>query len=108
MRPIPQSLREDLDADPDMHVCAVRYRGIDECSGRIQWHHVWIYAGKQINESWAILGACEHHHDLVQSNRDVRKEFERISLSKATATDLAKYPRKKWGQIRNWLNENSP
>lgn len=100
MRPIPNKMREDLAELPRMQTCTVKHFGFGFCEGRIQWHHVWKYAGTQINEMWAILGACERHHRLVDSEWLVRDAFMRASLRLATAEDLAKYPRKGWAQIK--------
>lgn len=101
MRKIPTELRERLAADPRMKVCAAAHLG--DCEGRIEWHHVWIYAGKQINEYWSIVGACHYHHSEVNSNREVREAFERVSLGLATFEDLHGYPRKNWEQIETNL-----
>lgn len=97
MRPIPPKLREELASLPRMKRCACAELG--GCSGRIEWHHVWIYAGRQINELWAIVGACNKHHEMVGTEPIVKKAFEVYSLQLATAADLAKYPRKPWGHI---------
>ena len=94
MRKIPIKLREELAQLPQ--VCA---RKNHECSGRITWEHVWIYAGKQINELWAIIFLCWYHHLDKGLNK---RENERISLEQATDEDLAKYPNKNWKK----LNQN--
>ena len=88
-----------------MHRCVIAplQRIYGRCSGRIQWHHPWIYAGKQINEPWAIVGACEGHHDEVTKDRAIKQAFETDSLMRATDEDLAKYPRKDWEQIKRTL-----
>lgn len=102
MTKIPLKIRKTLERDPRMKVCSVAHLG--DCSGRIQWHHVWIYAGRQIQETWAILSACTNHHDLVQSSKQVREAFELISLYRASPiSDLVKYPRKNWDQTRKRL-----
>jgi len=73
MRPIPTKVKQELEADPRMKKCiyttalasclaATEAECIEPCVGRITWEHAFIYAGKQINEPWAILGICEHHH----------------------------------------------
>lgn len=69
------------------------------CSGRIEWHHVWEYAGRQINEKWAIVGACHEHHEGVKRDRKVKDAFERHSLAMLTAEEASKYPKKNWKQI---------
>lgn len=103
MRKIPTELKERLAADPRMKVCAAAHLG--DCEGRIEWHHVWIYAGRQINESWAIVGACHYHHSEVNSNREVKEAFERASLLLASVEDLDTYPRKNWDQYISYLQE---
>lgn len=99
MRPIPQRIKDTLERMPRMRACELRGEGFGMCHGRIEWHHVFIYAGKQINELWAILGACHGHHTLVQSDRIVREAFERRSLEIATKDELAKYPARDWEKI---------
>lgn len=102
MRPIPKALRNLLASQERMKHCAL----LDKtCQGRIEWHHPWIYAGRQINEWWSIIGACAHHHRKVGSDREIRKGFERATLSLASEEDLAKYPRKDWNAIKIFLNK---
>ena len=67
------------------------------CKGRITWEHCWIYAGKQINEPWAILPLCEWHHAVnqYQDSGDLNKKLNKqLSLARATKEDLLKYPKK--------------
>ena len=99
MRKIPEKLKKRLTGQP----CALRNDKFGACTGRIQLHHVWIYAGRQINEPWAILGACEGHHERVKQERRVKEAFEKISLEYATLDQLAKYPRKEWKQLKKYL-----
>lgn len=101
MRPIPTKLRDEMTDDKFYKYCCLA--GIEYCAGRVQWHHVWIYAGTQINEKWAIVPACERHHDQVQNEPTIKREFERISLMRATDEDLKKYPRKDWDRIKRNL-----
>lgn len=93
-------MREALAEDPRMKKCAVSVLGFGPCEGQIEWHHVWTYAYKQINELWAILGLCHKHHAMVDSAFLVRDACQRISLHLASADDLAKYPKKAWSQIK--------
>ncbi|MDE2022434.1 MAG: hypothetical protein KGI71_06000 [Patescibacteria group bacterium] len=108
MRPIPAPMRAKLEQQPRMKRCALASAQdlYGMCSGRLthpEWHHVWTYAGQQINEPWAIVGACSRHHEMVKSDRAVRMAFEAASLLLATEEDLAKYPRKNWKQIKKSL-----
>lgn len=104
MRLIPPRLRSLLEKMPRMKMCELLYGDFGRCEGPIQWHHVWIYSGRQISEHWAILGACEHHHDMVKRDPNVKEAFERRSLEIATGEELEKYPRKDWAQITKYLN----
>lgn len=101
-------MRQELEGLERMKRCALApvqdIYGL--CSGRIrnpEWHHPWIYAGKQINELWAIVAGCSHHHGMVTKDGAVRMAFEAASLMLATEADLAKYPRKDWSQIKKTL-----
>lgn len=99
MRPIPVKMRKEIAADPFMKNCA-RTDDSENCDGCITWEHCWIYAGKQINEPWAIIGICEYHHFGEGMDKD-RNQY--ISLQRATDEDLAKYPIKDWEQIKKYL-----
>ena len=105
MRPIPPAMREKLAQEPRMKVCALSGlgRAYGGCSGGIEWDHVWIYAGKQINELWAIIGVCKGHHKAKDGNRVVKDAICIASLKLAKPADLAKYPRKNWDQIKKSL-----
>lgn len=72
-----------------------------DCAGRLTFEHVWIYAGKQINEFWAIIRLCWHHH--LEAND---KQFnEWVSINRASEEDLAKYPNRDWQQRKKYLNQ---
>lgn len=104
MRPIPTRLRSLLEAMPRMRQCELKWADQGACVGRIQWHHVWTYGDKgQINEVWAILGVCEIHHERVKTTWQVREYLERRTLELATKSDLAKYPKKDWLQLKKYL-----
>jgi len=96
MHPIPPKLRRELSEDPYYKTCA---RADKTCKGRITWEHAVLYAGKQVQERWAILPLCEWHHSVNQFqdggalNKRLNKE---IAMARATPEDRAKYPRLKW------------
>lgn len=99
MRAISLKMRQELEKLERMQRCAVKRLCYGEtCVGRIEWHHVWIYAGRQINELWAIVGACKKHHDQVDSDPTIKNAFKIDSLLNATEKDLAKYPKADWEQ----------
>lgn len=64
MRPISPSIKNELENDPRMSKCARADEG--GCDGRITWEHALIYAGRQMDEAWAILGICSYHHAVNQ------------------------------------------
>lgn len=76
-------------ADPFYKICARRCDG--GCSGRITWEHAIIYAGRQLNEKWAIIPLCEYHHsiDSYQDGGDLQKEKNVwIALNRANDDEL--------------------
>lgn len=71
-----------------------------DCSGRLTKEHAWIYAGKQIQEVWAVADICWYHH--LGEGMD-KNEHQRITLLRATDEDLAKYPKKDWAYEKRKL-----
>ncbi len=90
MRPISSKLKAEILADPYYKTCC---RKDKNCNGRITWEHALIYAGRQINEKWAIIPLCVYHH--LGGGLDKRLN-ERIAVSRATMGDLAKYSKRDW------------
>ena len=93
MNNVPKKLRDALANDPYYKRCA-RPTG---CSGRITWEHAFTYAGKQIQERWAIIPLCWHHH-LGEGLK--KSENIKIAMSRATDADRKKYPRINWRQYQ--------
>ena len=61
------------------------------CAGRITWEHAIIYAGRQVDEPWAIIKLCARHHavDEWQDKGDLQKEKNVwIALNRATDDEL--------------------
>lgn len=87
MNKIPPKLRLKLSRSAYMKKCA---RESKECKGRITWEHALTYKGRQIQEEWAIVPLCVHHH----LGKGLEKEKNRqIAFSRATTEDLEKYPK---------------
>lgn len=96
MRRIPKKLRDELNKDPFMKRCVIARLGIKHpCTISPQFHHVWTYAGKQINEKFAILPVCPHVH---RHEVDYRNTLEFISLGRASREELDRYPKYNWLQ----------
>lgn len=107
MRPIPQKMRQELEKLPRMKQCTLAPLQdlYGPCEGRKtnpEWHHVWMYAGKQINELWAILAGCSRHHRMA-TDPAIKAAFETASLMLVTPEDLSNYSRKDWAQIKKSL-----
>lgn len=83
MRQIPKQLKEEMANDKYYEKCCLSHLG--GCIGRIEWHHSIIYAGKQLNEKFAILPACKYHHTNVSTFND---NFLHIALQRATDDEL--------------------
>ena len=107
MRKISTRVRNILANDPRMKTCE-RYQTFkdhtcepDPRTGRlIEWEHVWTYGGKQIDETWAIIGTCWWAHRGPGLDKS-KNQF--ISLHHASDEDLQKYPRMNWAQARKYL-----
>jgi hypothetical protein len=100
MRPLTPKLKREIDADPYFKTCARKGEGY--CDGRITIEHAFIYQGRQINELWALVPLCWHHH--LGSGLD-KKKNQWISLKRATIADLKKYPNYNWLQQIQYLNK---
>lgn len=75
-----------------------------KCEGRIEREHVWIYAGRQIQEVWAIVSVCTGWHRLKNFGSPLEKDWHRyVSLTLASDDDLKKYPRFNWKQEKQRL-----
>ena len=71
---------------------------------RVEWEHAFIYAGKQINEWWAIIGVCWHHHRGPGLDKDYNKfrALERMS-EKDLDEAQKKYPNVDWRKLKDKL-----
>jgi hypothetical protein len=78
------------------------------CKGKSTHEHVWKYAGRQVDEAWAIIKLCEYAHSVgpfgLTGILDKRKN-EYLSLLHATDEDLKKYPRFDWQTRRAYLKK---
>jgi len=79
-------------------------------TGNIVIHHAIIYAGKQINEKWAIVPLLWSEHDAQSNNpkaahrcQETRDRIELICLDRATDEELAKYPNRDWKKRKKLL-----
>lgn len=92
---IPQKTKDELKIDPRMKRCAVCGTTV-----QIEWHHALIYAGRQIQEAFAIHGLCmRQHRDTNGSLDPYSRDFcEFLSIQKGLEVLKAKYPKSNWAQ----------
>jgi len=75
MRPIPKKIREQITNDAFMTQCC--FTG----SSQIVWEHAFKYAGKQINEVWAIIPVIpEYNNDNQGMQKDKNKAIAYLRL----------------------------
>ena len=98
MRPIPLNMRNEISQNSFFSKCVITG------SLNVSIEHSWIYAGKQINEIWSFNPL---RRDLNTSHppKEVKEKCQLISLYRATPEELAKYPKKDWGQEKRFLTD---
>lgn len=84
MRPIPPKLRKELEADPFYKRCCIT----GSISEKIDWHHNFIFAGKQVNEKWCILPLANSVHEKIVY---YKKKCDLIMLLRADDDTLRRY-----------------
>ena len=75
---MPLKLKNKIFNNKANFICRLRDM---HCKGKIEQHHNFYYAGKQIQEEWAIISLCEHHHSLVKTP-EIRKKLAWIGLNR--------------------------
>lgn len=106
MTPIPKQLKKEMQEDTFYTKCCLKDTF---CDGRITWEHTMTYAGKQIQEKWAIIPICEYHHAVnkYQDGGNLNKEKNRwVAFNRATEEELSKFEKASPNFInqRNYLN----
>lgn len=95
--PIPEKLRNELDADEFMHRC-----GLTGAPYPV-WHHAFEYAGKRITERWAIFPLAPERHDRqspkksVHNDHTLKEYVQWLCLTRLYGVELSvvykKYPK---------------
>lgn len=86
---IPAKLRTEMNEDPEYTRCCLQ--GYHECAGRITREHALYYAGKKVQDRFAIIPLCAQGHgvDLFQDAGTVSKEVRVwVALNRATDQEL--------------------
>lgn len=76
---------------------------------KIEWHHNFEYAGKQVNEEWCILPLRTDIHDN-EKTKEVQELLQWIMLSRASEETIKQYGLedqrsraiKKFGRYKPW------
>ena len=107
MNHIPTKVKTALSNDPFMKACCLTQ------DPRAEWHNVWTYKGKQIQEVWAIVPLSLRKHRIGgeafhNSCKDTIEQCQIISLTRCKSLGmwdemLKKYPRRDWNFIYNSL-----
>ncbi len=110
MTKMPLKLRKEIAADPTYRVCKLAGFPGHVCGGRITMEHAIIYAGRQVQEKWAIVSICAagQEVDQYQDAHTMNKELNVwVALNQATQEELVKYPRAEvnWLFTRDRLNK---
>ncbi len=86
MNNIPTKLRFELANDPFYKVCVITGLG----TGKIEWHHNLIFAGRQVQEKFAILPLMDYIHEKARLSH-VKDILDWIMLNRATTEELERY-----------------
>jgi hypothetical protein len=67
------------------------------CKGRLTWEHAWIYAGRQINEAWAIVPCCMSMNVGVSGDDKKFNQYVALIRAKSLGIDLSSdFPKRNW------------
>ena len=83
MRPIPPKQREEMANDPYYKKCCYPHY----CSGKIEWHHNLIIAGRQSDIKETILPLCQFIHERARLT-DVKEQLDLIMLKRMSEAQI--------------------
>lgn len=87
---IPPKLRAEMAEDNFYNHCCLT--GIHKNREKIDWHHNFNYAGKNLNEKWCILPVRLSIHFQHQGlTPEVKERLDWIMLNRADDTTLERY-----------------
>ncbi len=90
MNHIPKPLNDEINADSFyLKCCLARFGG---CGGRIERHHAFIYAQRQVQAKFCILPACHEHHEIAR-RKDIKEKFDWVWLNRATPEEIQLFNR---------------
>lgn len=86
MNNMPKALRKELAADPYYAVCCITGEP-GKRGNPIEWHHNLIYAGRQVQEKFAILPVKRTIHAKA-SKQEIKHKLDWVMLNRATDQQL--------------------
>jgi hypothetical protein len=100
MQPISEKHKKIISSDPFFKRCLI-------CKSiKIEIHHVWTYAGKQISELFNYAPLCKEHHtgkNGFHNNKNIKEKIEYIMILRMNYDDMTKYPKRNWLILRKYL-----
>lgn len=104
MNNIPPKLRKEMSADSFYKECCLKNY---QCAGKVEWHHVLIFAGKQLQKKFAIVPACKDFHHKFANRKDIRDQFLKVVLNRATNIELKEISKATdYLRLRKTLNDS--
>jgi hypothetical protein len=98
MRPISPTIKKKILADKWYKKCCL----CDSSQGKIDWHHNFIFGGRQVDEFWAILPLCIPCHRHA-NNREIKEKLDWMMIQRMKEEDFKKYSRYNWRQRIKYL-----
>ena len=90
-----------MSADPWMKRCCIT----GATNEKIDWHHNLIWAGRQVNEAWAILPLARSVHEQVHKP-EIKEKCDWVMLNRARDEQLLPYCRAiNYIRLRDVLNQ---
>ena len=101
MRRVSKRVKDQLLDDPFMLRCCFPGCSKEE----VEWNHALKYAGRQVDEPYAIVPHCYTHHrgKFGTIDADVSMYCEYIAIDRGLVHLLAEYPRSDWEQRLHYL-----
>jgi hypothetical protein len=90
MNNIPKALKADMAADPFYRQCCIT--GALATNTKVEWHHNFIFAGRQVQEKWCILPLRKDIHDDIVSYKE---RCDWIMYNRADDETLRRYSKSK-------------
>lgn len=89
--PTPKKMLAAMETDPFYKECALKGRHGHICGGRVTRDHALKYAGRRLNEYWAIVPICARGHEVdeYQDAHTMDKTLNVwVALNRATDSEL--------------------